>query len=125
MRDGRFFLNNLWRRSCGLEEEPYERPRVPDLEYLKKTRWSPRFENLMRNRLIMGTFRYVPNEIKFTSGKQNKLEAMRKKLTAYEETGNLEYLVDLANYCMLEFEKPTLPNAYFESVDDCQRTHAH
>lgn len=42
----------------------------------------------------------------------------RKKLAAYEENGNLEHLVDLANYARLEFIHPSHPKAHFRAEDD-------
>ena len=37
---------------------------VYDIESLRKSEWSPEFERLMRNRLVMGSFRYQKFEDK-------------------------------------------------------------
>lgn len=70
----------------------------------------------MRNRLCMGALRYGRlNAV----GKQKyaRIPSMVKRLRAYEETGNLEFLVDVANLCLLEFEDPQHQDAHFEALD--------
>ena len=76
------------------------------------TEWNIHFEKLMKNRLVMGALRYGKID------NQKKVEAIVKKANKYMKTGNLEYLVDLANYCMLEFGDPSHSKAHFESTDD-------
>lgn len=66
------------------------------------------FETLMRNRLIMGALRYgrlhAPGK-----GTYNRPGGIVKRLQQYQETGNLECLVDIANLALLEFEEGTHP----------------
>lgn len=87
------------------------------LDSLAKTEWSPQFEQLMRNRLIMGALRYgklhAPGKPKY-----NRITSMVKRLTKYIGSGNKELLVDVANLCLLEFEECHHPLAHFHSVDD-------
>lgn len=86
---------------------------------LYQTEWSPRFEILMRNRLVMGALRYglLAEKIK-KGGKWNLIEPILKKVELYEKTGNQEYLVDAANYCLLAFECDNHPNRHFHALDD-------
>jgi hypothetical protein len=90
-----------------------------DLNKLRETEWSPEFERLMRNRLVMGALRYGLLADKKIKGKKwDLLEPIGKKLALYEQTGNREYLVDSANYCLLAFECDNHPNAHFKALDD-------
>jgi len=87
------------------------------LEQLRESEWSPRFEQLMRNRLIMGFFRYGPFD------KQNRtteqvLSNIEKRIKEYRKTGNDELLVDVANLAMKEFVVGKHPNKHFKSEDD-------
>lgn len=110
------FLRNLWKWKCGL---PESESIVPRLEYksLKETEWSARFEQLMKNRLVIGAYRYgLLNDSK--KPQFDRIEAVIKRAVRFKETGNKEYLVDIANLCLLEFEESKHPKAHFEAIDD-------
>lgn len=76
----------------------------------------------MRNRLIMGCFRYETWEEKRKKGDSGDgydyVPDMIRRLQLYQETGNDELLIDVANMAMLEFEFGRHPLKHFESVDD-------
>ena len=76
----------------------------PGLDELRDRRWVPEFERLMRDRLIMGAFRYECEDLREAPKRAfDNVPSMRVRLAKYEETGDLEHLVDVANLCMLEF----------------------
>ncbi len=112
MRD--LFLNNLWRDMCGLPE--IEEPHF-DIDKLRETEWSPRFERFMRNRLVVGAFRYglinAPNKRQW-----DRMGRIKVECDLYAEDGNLERLVDIANMCLLEFEEGKHPKRHFKALDD-------
>lgn len=116
----RLHLDNLWRWKCGLPELPMpEDPArlVPPYETLKQDQWCKEFEGLMRNRLIMGSFRY--GLLKENSGSGfDSINSAIERLKLYQRTGNQEHLVDAANLCLVEFQAETHPNAHLESIDD-------
>ena len=113
--DEQYFMNNLWRWKCGLTEK--EEPKITTFEELEKTEWSVEFETYMRNRLIMGAMRYgrlgAVNKPKYDC-----VSSMIKRLNKYKETGNKEFLIDVANICLVEFVECNHPNMHFESIDD-------
>lgn len=84
---------------------------------LKRTEWNREFEQLQRNRLVMGAFRYGKLSI---PGKPvyDRIGASIKRLEEYKMTGNDELLVDVANFMMLEFVEGRHPLKHFTSVDD-------
>lgn len=101
-----------------------EAKRVPDLESLRATEWCPEFEGLMRNRLVMGAFRYCPFA-EHADNDYDYLTSMRKRLDAYERDKNLEHLVDVANMAMTRFRRDRVRGATLRPVDDgehAQRT---
>ena len=118
--DIQFFLNNLWLWKCGLPETE-EANQESSYEELKKTEWSEEFERLMRNRLIIGALRYgrlgAANKPQY-----DRINSMIKRLTKYQETGNKEFLVDVANICLLEFVECNHPNQHFHAIDDGEHT---
>jgi len=85
---------------------------------LRRSEWSPRFEQLMRNRLIMGSFRYQPFAIKRKSFAYNTATEAKKRIDKYIEDGNTEHLVDAANMCLLEFEFGKHTHKHFTAIDD-------
>ena len=113
--DAQFFIKNLWRRSCGLPE--IEEPKLPELEVLRESEWNPEFEQLMRNRLVMGAIRYG------RIGESNKptydrVSSAIARLEKYRTTGNTEFLVDVANLCLLEYAEGEHPKKHFRAIDD-------
>ena len=94
-----------------------EATKLPDLDSLKKTERSERFETLCHNRLIMGAFRYGLLN-KAGKATYDRVTSMRQRLDLYEATGNQEHLVDCANLCMLEFEEPNHANPHWSAADD-------
>jgi hypothetical protein len=87
------------------------------LEELQKSEWSSLFEQLMRNRLIMGAFRYgrlgAEGKPQF-----DRVAYIRKCLDKYEQTGNLECLVDVANLALVEFVEGKHPKRHFHTEED-------
>lgn len=117
----RQFLDNLWRWKCGMSETTTEIKALPSLDDLKLSEWSPEFEQLMRNRLIFGAIRYGPmghGGIPRGKPTYDRCESIRQRLTRYEQTGNAEWLVDIANMALLMYEERYHPNFHFHSVDD-------
>lgn len=70
----------------------------------------------MRHRLIMGGLRY--GRIHEEKPKYDRISSAISRLNKYSKTGNLEFLVDVANLCLLEFEEGNHPNKHFNSIDD-------
>lgn len=111
-----YFLDNLWRWKCNLPELDSSQ-KIPTLDELKKSEWSEEFETYMRNRLIMGAIRYGRIGDK-NKPQYDRVKSMIKRLNQYTESGNKEYLVDVANLCLLEFTESNHPNQHFKSIDD-------
>jgi len=86
-------------------------------EALLESEWSGLFEKLMRNRLIIGAFRYGKLNAK---GKPqwDRMERVLMCVEEYRKTGNTEHLVDGANMFLLEFEEGEHPNKHWEATDD-------
>lgn len=96
----------------------FERPAtLLTLTQLEQSEWSPKFESLMRNRMMMGGLRYGLLERKGNKN-YNYLADVERRVKAYRNTGNTEHLVDVANLCLLAFEFDRHPTKHFESADD-------
>jgi len=83
----------------------------------KMMEWSDRFEQLMRNRLVMGRLRYGSFR-DAEKGGHNWVESIITRAKRYQKTGNDELLVDIANCAMVEFERGDHPDKHFRPEDD-------
>jgi len=52
--------------------------------------------------------------------KVNALESMRARIDKYYETGNTEWLMDAANFMMIEFMCPSHPQAFFRATESIE-----
>jgi hypothetical protein len=96
-----------------------DRNKMPCIEELRATEWNQKFEILMRNRLIMGAFRYGLFREKLAGNHGWDLVGyLQSKVDDYKKSGNMESLVDAANMALLEFTAPTHPNAHWGPQDD-------
>lgn len=78
--------------------------------------WSEEFLQGMRDRMSMSYFKYGPVRDAYPS-KVNALESLRARVEKYEQTGNTEWLMDAANFCMIEFMCPAHKRAHFKATD--------
>lgn len=88
-----------------------------DIHVLKNSEWSDEYEKLRRNRMVMGAFRYGPIQTQEMEA-YDYLKECRRRLRLYEETLNLEHLVDCGNMLMLEYIKGKKDGLVVEAIDD-------
>ena len=88
---------------------------------IPKTQFSTLFMQGMLNRVAVGYLRYGANSAKRTS--KNTVQKLSvdvriyRVLNKYLRTGNTEFLIDVANYAMLEFMDPVHKEAHFNPSD--------
>lgn len=83
---------------------------VPSSEF------SERFVEAMRNRMAVSYCKYGSIKDGFPR-KINAIESLQRRLEKYHETGNTEWLIDAANFAMIEFMLPSHPRAHFRATD--------
>lgn len=83
------------------------------------TEWSYRFEHLQKSAMITSFHKY--GKVTANHSKDNNhmpaIENLKKRLERYLETGNTEFLVDVANFAMIEYMNPQHPNAHYKFTD--------
>jgi len=84
--------------------------RVPAPEF------SAEFAQGMANAMAMSCCKYGPVADAYPR-KVDALASLRLRLDRYEQTGNLEYLIDVANFAMIEFMHPRHPQAHHKAED--------
>lgn len=78
--------------------------------------WNNEFISGMRNRMVMSWHKYGWVSESYPNLAQ-ALKCLKERLDLYEKTKNTEYLMDVANFAMIEFGYPSLTNTYFEGTD--------
>lgn len=89
-------------------------------EDILSTEWSYRFEKLQKSAMIMSYYKYGPIKKNHGENDNNLMDAvvnLEKRLDMYKKTGNTEFLVDVANFAMIEFMSPQHPNSHFKGTD--------
>jgi len=72
------------------------------------------FTVYMNHRMVMGRIRYGKSKRR---PKYKDLQEADRRIMLYHGTGNLECLVDAANFLRLEFRHPTHPRAHWNAKD--------
>ena len=88
------------------------------IKNILKTEFCEEFIDLMRNRMVMGFYTYGPMKTNYKGKLINCIESMKLRIKKFEETGNIEYLVDVANFAMIEFKYPQHERAHFRATDN-------
>lgn len=78
--------------------------------------YSSEFLDGMRDRMEVSYAKYGPVRDAYPS-KFNAMEDLQRRLCKYIETGNTEWLIDAANFCMIEFMCPSHPRAHFKATE--------
>lgn len=81
------------------------------------TEFSETFVKGMKDRMHVSYYKYGP----IAEAYPYKIDAIAssiQRLREYIKTGNTEFLMDAANFAMIEFMHPRRENAFFKSTDD-------
>ena len=94
-----------------------------DIKNILSTEYSERFDNIRKNMMIVSYYKYGPLKDNYGKYKcMNAIENLKIRLQKYLDTGNTEYLADVANFAMLEFMNPQIEGASYKPTDnpDCE-----
>lgn len=83
---------------------------VPDTEMSRE------FMQGMLDRTAVGFFKYGLMTDAAANG-VDQIESARKRIERYLETGNTEWLIDVANMVLIEFKHPQHPEAHYRPTD--------
>lgn len=75
-------------------------------ERILKTDYSQSFDEKRKGLVIQSYFKYGKASRNFKIGNVDAIGSLKKCLSKFEETQNLEYLCDVANYAMFRYMFP-------------------
>jgi hypothetical protein len=78
--------------------------------------FSNEFIELMQNRIVVSHNKYGWMSKTYPELAQ-AVKSIQTRLDKYLETGNREWLVDIANFAMIEYMYPSHKNAHFRGTD--------
>jgi len=87
---------------------PIEALGVPASEF------NEQFIQQMRTRMAVSYHKYGPMA---EADRVDKLASLQVRLERYRETGNTEWLVDVANFALMEYTHPAHREAHFRATD--------
>ncbi len=88
------------------------------IEDILKTEYSKRFDKIRKDMMVMSYYKY--GSIKENYNKFKCMDALgniEKRIQKYKETGNTEFLADVANFAMIEFMYPSIEGAKYIPTD--------
>ena len=89
-----------------------------NFEDILKTEYSIRFDEIRKNMMVMSYYKYGSLKDNYDKYKcMDALGNLKKRIEKYEETGNTEFLADVANYAMIEFMNPSIKGAHYSPTD--------
>lgn len=81
-----------------------------------KDTWSDSFIKKMSNAIETSHYKYGPARKMYPELAQ-AYKCIQERLNLYLQTHNTEYLVDVANFAMLEFQFPAFEDAAYKPTD--------
>ena len=81
-----------------------------------KTDYSEAFDEKRKHLIEQSYYKYGPARRNFATGNVDAIGCIEKCLAKFKDTGNTEYLCDLANYAMFRFMFPQ-NGEYFRYTD--------
>jgi hypothetical protein len=82
------------------------------------TEYSMQFDKLRQNRMEVSFHKYGPIKENYGNHLVSAVKNLEKRLALYKETGNTEYLCDVANFAMIEYMYPQHGQAHFDNLSE-------
>lgn len=82
------------------------------------TEYCPEFDEIRKHMMVTSYSKYGPLKDNYDTYKcMDALSNIDKRIQKYKETGNTEFLADVANFAMLEFMHPSIAGARYTPTD--------
>lgn len=90
-----------------------------DVNGILKTEYSEKFDEIRKAMMVTSYFKYGSMQENYEKFKcMDAIGNIEKRLAKYLETGNTEFLADVANFAMIEFMYPSIPGAKYTPTDN-------
>lgn len=83
------------------------------------TEYSEKFDEIRKNMMVVSYYKYGAIKDNYKTFKTiDAIKSLEIRLEKYKETGNTEFLADIANFAMIEYMYPQHPDAHYNSTDN-------
>lgn len=96
---------------------------MKDYDEILKSEYSIEFDDIRKKAMVMGYFKYGP--IRDNIQNTDMLKSIEMRIKKYRDTGNTEFMADIANFAMIEYMCPRHNNAHFKYTDSDQSPGLH
>lgn len=90
---------------------------VKYLDAILKQEYNEEFDERRKKRMLVSYYKYGPMKKNYEDKLINAVESMLLRIEKYKETGNTEYLADVANFSMIEYTHPQHSLVHFKATD--------
>ena len=91
---------------------------MKEIEEILNTEYSERFDKIRKDMMVMSYYKYGPMKDNYDKFKcMDVIGNIEKRLEKYRQTGNTEFLADVANFAMIEFMYPSIDGAKYIPTD--------
>lgn len=89
-------------------------------EEILQTEYSAEFDEKRKNSMEMSYYKYGELRKNYSGSQPNvdAIKSLEMRLEKYKETGNTDYLVDVANFAMIEYMFPQHKDANYHAGAD-------
>lgn len=91
---------------------------MKNFDKILETEYCGRFDDIRKKMMIMSFYKYGLLKENYERQETiNAIGSLEKRLAKYKETGNTEFLADIANFAMIEFMFPQHKDAHYTPTD--------
>jgi hypothetical protein len=94
-------------------------------EEILATEYSPEFDKLRQNMMVMSFYKYGHVKENAYSGMEDFLKSLDMRYEKFKATKNVEYLADIANICMMIFMYPEPFGCHYRPTDSSESCGIH
>lgn len=91
---------------------------MTDIERILQSEYNFEFDEIRKKMMTTSYYKYGSIKENYRTGKTiDAIKSLKMRIAKYEETGNVEFLADAGNFCMIEFTFPQHKNAHYKASD--------
>lgn len=94
-------------------------------EKILRSEYSEWFDELCKDAMLMSFHKYGKVANNYATGNVDAIKTLEGRLAKYKETGNISWLIDVANMAMIEFMYPQHINKHYRGTESHESPGLH